>query len=216
MPKISGFSRVMARTRVNQLLNKPVVGKPYLKLGQCHHLWSYFFQLGGILAAKHRTSLDAFGNAFLAATGPPGAVERYFTAVAEKRVGTPINESMTFYDYVSQEFSQRAHYQGDPSLFFIENGFEKLAPETAVELAWQYSDVGAAIGAIHPNMLRRMFQASNARVPEDEWKTARAAGLDIPAEQEVMSYEEIEEAENGVFMAYCEKCCPELYDVLAG
>ena len=60
-----------------------------------------------------------------------------------------------------------------------------------------------------------MFEASNARVPEEEWKRARAAGLDIPAEQEVMSYEEREEAESGVFMAYCEKCCPELYDVLA-
>ena len=151
MPKISGFARVMARTRVNQQLNKPIVGKPYLKLGQCQGLWGYFFQLGGILGAKYRTNLDAFGNAFLAATGPPGAVERYFTAVADNRVcSNAINESMTFADYVSQEFSKRARYEGDPSLFFIEHGFDKLPPETAVELAWQYADVGAAIGAIHP------------------------------------------------------------------
>lgn len=77
MKKPSGYARVMARIRVNQELNKPIIGKPYLKCGQCLALGSYFFQFGGILGAKHQMNFDACGDAFLGATGKPGAVERF-------------------------------------------------------------------------------------------------------------------------------------------
>jgi hypothetical protein len=64
-------------------------------------------------------------------------------------------------------------------------------------------------------MVRKIFERSYAVVPKQEWDRARAARLDIPGEQDVMSYDEIEEAESGVFMAYCQECCPELYAILA-
>jgi hypothetical protein len=91
---------------------------------------------------------------------------------------------------------------------------ERLPSKSAAELAWQYSDQGAALGAIHPVKVRRMFQRTYVAVPKEEWEFARAAGLNISPEQNLMSYEEMEEAEDEVFMEYCQQCCPNLYTVL--
>jgi hypothetical protein len=214
MEQISGYARVLARTRVEQQQNKPFLGKPYLKYGQCYALWSYFFQLGGILGAKHSANLDAFGTAFLGVRGEPGAVKNFFTEVA-KRIMTDYEiDSMTFADYVGAEFIGRVGHSGDAKRFFLEHGMEKLPPQTAMELAWQYSQQGAALGAIHPQIMRKMFERTHVAVPKEEWELARAAGLDISPEQELMSYEETEEAENEVFMAYCQECCPSFYSIL--
>jgi hypothetical protein len=210
MEEISGFARVIARVRVNQQLNKPFFGKPYLKVGQGLALGGYFFQLGGILGVKHRTNLDAFGHAFLGLTGESGAVLRLFTKVAPS-----VSDAMTFGDYVSADFSQRAGHNGNPARLLVEHGMDKIRADTAFELAYQYAVYGAALGATSPNTLRRIFERSNVVVPKEEWDAARTAGLDIPAEQDVTSYEEIEEGEDRYFMAYCQKCCPDFYAILS-
>jgi hypothetical protein len=212
--RISGYATVLARTRVEQQINKPLLGKPYLKYGQCLAVWPYFFQLGGLLGAKHAANLDAFGPAFLGARGASGAIENFFTEVA-KRLTTefPI-ESMTFSDYVLQEVTQRVGYTGDPQDFFLQRGLEKLPPDTATKLSWQYAQQGSALGAIYPGIIQDMFALTHAPVPEEEWNLARAAGLDIPAAQDRMTYEDIEDAEDAVFMEYCQKCCPDLHAVL--
>jgi hypothetical protein len=44
---------------------------------------------------------------------------------------------------------------------------------------------------------------------------AVAAGLNLPSEQDAMSYEETEEGEHEVFMLYCQECFPNLYAVLS-
>jgi hypothetical protein len=214
MENISGYARVLARTRVEQQLNKPFLGKPYLKYGQCYGLWSYFFQLGAILGAKHSTHLDAFGLAFLGARGEPGAVKNFFTEIAKRLVRESVSDSMTFTDYVSADFIKRVGYSGDPDRFFFEHGMEKMDAQTAMELARQYSQQGAALGATYPHVVRKIFERTHATVPKEEWEQARAAGLNIPPEQEQMSYEETEEGEDEVFMAYCRECCPDLYSIL--
>ena len=71
---------------IRQWANKPLLGKPYLKGGQCFGLWGYLFEVGGLLAAKHRTKLDAFGPAFLGMNGPPGAMKTFCMELANKLV----------------------------------------------------------------------------------------------------------------------------------
>jgi len=161
-----------------------------------------------MLGAQHQMNLDAFGDAFLGATGEPGAVKRLFTELANDIVSRSVDDSMTLYDYVSQEFSRGAGYAGDPSSFLIEHGLDKIAPETAVDIVRRYAEEGAALGAIYPDELRKMYERSYAAVPKKQWDEARAAGLKIPNEQAFIRYEELEEADNEVFMAYCQKCCP--------
>jgi type I restriction enzyme M protein len=58
----------------------------------------YFFQLGGILGAKYHLNLDAFGHAFLGATGPTGAVKRsLWSSCDELRGGMDASQ---YKDYV--------------------------------------------------------------------------------------------------------------------
>lgn len=213
MEKISGYARILARARVQQEANKPFFGKPYLKYGQCHGLWSYFFQLGAILAGRHASHLDAFGPAFLGAHGPPGAVEHFFTEVGKRLMGD-IAGTMRFQDYVTLEFTRRVKYAGDARMYFVQHGMETLPASTAEELAWQYSESGAALGAIYPQVVRQMFTQTHAPVPKEKWQEMRAAGLNLPGEQALMSFEETELGENQAFMLYCRECCPELYMVL--
>ena len=213
MENLAGYARVLARARVKQNQQKPFLGKPYLKFGQCLALWSYFFQLGGVLGAKYAAKLDAFEPAFLGARGEPGAVERFFTEVARDMLNHLLSQSTTFFEYVRADSMKRLGYTGDTVDFFLKFGMVKIKPETAAEVAWQYAENGAALGAIYPEEMRKMFDRSHAAVPNESWERARAAGLDIPQEQDRLSYKEVEGGENEVFMAYCRECCPNFYAV---
>ena len=215
MENIFGYARVLARTRVEQQLNKPFLRKPYLKFGQCYVLWSYFFQLGGILGAKHSANLDAFGHAFLGAQGPCGAVKKFFTELSDLLVKDSVNDTITYSDYIGAEIIKRMGHIGDAHSFLLEQGMMKLRPNTAEELAYQFSEAGAALGAVYPYIMRNMFELTHKTVPKENWERARAVGLNIPPEQELTSYEETEKGENELFMAYCCECCPELYSILS-
>jgi len=210
---LAGYARVLAQARVKQNQRKPFLGKAYLKFGQCLALWSYFFSLGGVLGAKYADKLDAFGPAFLGVRGEPYAVERFFTEVARNISNHSLSQSTTLFDYVVADSMKRLGYLGDTVDFFQKFGMEKIKAETATEVAWQYAENGAALGAVYPEELRKMFERSHEAVPNENWERARAAGLDIPQEQDRLSYKEVEDGENEVFMTYCRECCPDLYAV---
>lgn len=214
MEKISGYARVLAKIRVQQEQSKPWFGKPHLKYGQCYAMAGYFFQLGAILSAKYRENLDAFGPAFLGLQGEPGAVRRFFSEAVEDEMHL-LGEPRSFTEYVEAEQIKRFNYTGDPAKFFSEYGMKKIPPKTAAEMAWQFAEQGAILGAIHPDIARRMFEHMYRTHSKEDWNRARAAGLDIPAEEDVMSYDDVEEGENAGFMAYCQQCCPSLHSVLA-
>ena len=122
--------------------------------------------------------------------------------------------SITFEDYVEAEFVGRANFRGEPTDFFLRHGMEKVKPGTAAEIAWQYAEQGAALGAICPEIVRKMFEWTHAAVPKGDWELARSAGLNIPREQDPMSYDETEKGEDEVFSAYCQECFPDLLPLL--
>lgn len=215
MENISGYARVLARVRVGQQVNKPFLGKPYLKYGQCLVVWPYFFQLGGVLGAKHASNLDDFGRAFLGMRGPPGSLEKCFTEMAKRHVADARSESFTFFGYIAADFIRRVDYADDASRFFSECGMKKLPSNIAEEQAWLYSVQGSALGAIYPHIIKRMFDQTYAAVPKENWERLHYAGLNIPPEQDLMNYEETEEGENEAFMDYCRECCPDLYSILS-
>jgi hypothetical protein len=215
MERVHGFARIYARAKVEQEAQKPwLFGNPYLKLGQCHVLWGYFFQLGAILGARHSANLDAFGPAFLGAYGPPGAVNKVFTEIAARTLVGSMSDSMKFPDFVAADFAKRAGYTGDPMAFMVNRGMDKIPAKTAEELSWQYSENGAILGATHSDVVRKMFARTHDPVPDDKWQQMRAAGVELPPEQDVMSYAETENGMNDVFMRYCRECCPEFFIVL--
>lgn len=84
--------------------------------------------------------------------------------------------------------------------YFSKHGMNKLEPAAAANVAWEFSSDGAALGAIHPNIIWSMFDRTHVAVPKQKWERMRSAGLDIPPEQDVMTYQETETGENEGFM----------------
>ena len=211
---IRGYARVMARLRVQREVNRPFLSRPHLKFGQCCVIWGYSFQQGAILSAKYSANLDAFGHAFLGMHGPTGAVAEFLAEVAKPIVTDFALESMKFTDYVGALVARRAGYQGDWHEFRLEHLMEKLSPEIAEERVWRFSTDGVALGANYPHSVRRMLDQTHAAVPNEDWALMRTHGLDIPPEQDPLSYEDVEKEESKAFMDYCQECCPDLYTIL--
>ncbi len=211
---ISGYARVLARATVKQNQTKPFLGKAYLKFGQCLHLWCYSLSVGGVLGAKHSGSLDALGTALLGARGEPGAVERFFIELAKHMLDRSFGRPTFLLDFITADQMKRFNYAGDEVGFFQEYGMVRVKPETASEVAYQYTEIGAALGAVHPKEFRKMLEQFYNGAPDENWERARAAGLDIPQVQDRLSYKEVEDEADKIFMAYCRECCPDLHAVL--
>lgn len=214
MDNLAGYARSFALARVEQIQQKPLFRNPYLKLGQCLHLWSYVYMISGVLGGQYTKSLDEFGTAFLGVRGERGAVLRFFTDVSERFMNDLSNQTPTIFGYIIDDSMTRLNPSGDSGDFFTKFGSEKIQSDTAVEVAWQHAGSGAALGAIYPSEFRRMFEQTNEAVPTENWKQFRAAGLDIPEEPTRLGYEDVKLTENQMFMAYCRECCPELHAVL--
>jgi hypothetical protein len=75
-----------------------------------------------------------------------------------------------FFEYVQAEFTDRVGYAGDD--YFLTHGMDKFPPETTEELACQYAEQGAAVGAIYPDIMRAMFERTHALVPKEKWDEA--------------------------------------------
>jgi hypothetical protein len=210
-----GFWRAVAEGFIQSQLNKPFLGRPYLKLGQCLGIWSYLFEVGGVLGAKHAAKTDAFVSAFLGQSGPSGAAKCFLVEVASQMPQAHSLDSMKLFDYIGADVAGRMSYKGDGwHTLLMERGTQKIPPEVALTNSWEYASAGAALGTTHPDVLRAMFERTYARVPEGRWQQAYAAGLDIGSEQPRTSYREAEGTENKNFMDYCQKFRPDLYSLL--
>ena len=162
-----GFWRAVAEGFIHGQLNKPFFGRPYLKLGQClAGLWPYLLELGGILGAKHAAKPDAFVSAFLGMSGEAGVARRVLVEQANRMLGRHSLGSMTFWDYVGADVTDRLGYKADGwSDLIMERGTEKIPPKVALTNGWEYASAGAALGATHPDVLRAMFERTYVRVP---------------------------------------------------
>jgi hypothetical protein len=120
--------------------------------------------------------------------------------------------SMKIGDYVEADIVKRMGYTGDGLV--LEWGAQKTPPKVALKNGWGLASSGAALGAIHPNIFRAMFERTHAPVPKEKWRSAYLAGLDIGPEQPQTSYAETEASENKTFMEYCQQFRPEFYAVL--
>lgn len=210
MSNQSGFAADMAKYRVQQEWQKPLLGKPFVKYGQCLFMASYFFQLGGILGGKYRGKLDEFGWAFLGLRGEAGAVGRFYGEVAKVMLPR-VTKCLTILECVAGAHSEKLGFNGDVSEFFLQYGMQKVKPETAMQMCWNYAQEGSALGAIHPGEFRRLFEETNKKRDEESWQFAHSAGLDIPEKQDIMSYDEVEQGEVESFLEYCRQCAPSLY-----
>lgn len=210
MENIPGFAFAMAEYRVQQERQKPFLGKPFVRYGQCLFMASYFFQLGGILGGRFRDRLDDFGWAFLGMRGEAGAMGRFYGEVAKVML-PQLAECLTISDYVSRTQSELLHFKGDRSELLVQQGMQKIKLDSAAHMCYNYAQGGSVLGALQPDHFKQLFEETHKKADEESWQRFRAAGLDIPEQQDVMTYDEVEQEENESFMAYCQQCAPSLY-----
>ncbi len=212
-----GYWRTVAEEFIRRQLIKPFLGPRHLKLGQCFFLWSSHFELGGMLAAKHRAKLDGFIPAFIEMSGEAGAAERFLVAVANSLLDKYSLNSMNCWDFVGADFGDRVSYykRGDWSTLVMERGTDKIPPDAAAKNAWFYARYGAALGAVAPDVVRGMYERTHVPVSQERWQKMYAAGLDIgPEPLAELSYGEATEEENKFFMEFCREFYPDEYSVL--
>jgi len=214
MEQLSGYYKVLAKVRIESQLNKPFLGIPFLRFGQCYFLCAYFFHLGGILGAKYYRKYEAFGYAFLGMRGEPGAVNNFFTEIEQGIVKKVDIESMKIEDYTLTQLKKRIGFSGDNFQFLEEYFMKETTPEATIGYIWQFAIDGAALGVKNPDAIRKMYKRSNSSITKEKWDLARSVGLDIPPERNIISYQEMEESENGLFMEYCQQCCPDIFNIL--
>ena len=215
----SGFYRAVAEDFIHTQGNKSFFGRRSLKFGQCFGLWGYMFELGGILGAKHAADINAFVSAFLGMSGEAGLARRVLVEQANTMLERHSLGSMKFWDYVEADVADRIGIKGDGwHSLVMERGAQKTPPRIALTNAWEYASAGAALGTIHPDVLRVMFERTHAAVSsKEQWQQFYAAGLDIgPEPPPRQSYEEAKEEENKIFMEWCRQFYPDDYSVLSG
>jgi hypothetical protein len=213
METMPAYSRGLAVRLLHQWANKPFLGKPYLKGGQCFGLWGYLFEVGGLLAANYREKLDAFGPAFLGMRGPSGAMKTFCIEVANDLVSEHrVSTSTSFFDFAMAKFTQRFGFEGDP----WRHAHDRIDLESAGQFSWQCAQDAVALAAVHPETFRAMFERTYAPVSKEQWELAFSAGLDIGREQPRKDYEGATEAENKTFLEYCRQSHPQMYLKLVG
>ena len=202
---------------MRELATKPLFGKPYLKSVQCFGLWGLLFEVGGLLAAKYRTKLDAFGPTFLGMSGPSGAMKKGCIEVANNLVTENlISSSTTFWDFVGTAYAKQMKHQGDPSNYFRAHALDRIPIEIAGEFSWSCASDAVALAAIYPETFRAMFEYTYTPVSRKQWEFWAAAGLDIGTEPTQKDYDRAEEDENRCFLEYCRQSFPRLYAILVG
>lgn len=214
MNELFGYAKELAQLRIKQQSNKPLFGKPYLKLGQCYMLWAYFFQLGGILGKFHTNNLDAFGLAFLGLKGESGAVENFFLNNGKRITEDfPLN-SIKFEEYIFEVLKKQFDFKKSEIQFMEEYFSKKTSPEIALKKCWQFAIDGASLAVYKSDIIEDIFERSHFSVPKSQWKAAYDAGLDVSPEQDLLTYNETEVEENESFMVYCKSCNPSLFKIL--
>jgi len=196
--------------------HKPLFGKPFLRYGQCLSLFSYFFQLGGVLGTKFRDKPDDFVWAFLGIKGEAGAAVRWWRDVVDSLL-VHMRQSEQIIDYVVSCECEREklHITGGLPELLLTHGMNKTKLAKAGANCWGYAVDGSAYGALCPNDFRRLWDASHRKRDEELWKRARNAGLDIPAQQDAVTYAECEAGEVESFLAYCQDYAPALHASLS-
>lgn len=208
--QLNGYAYVLGSVRCREQAHKPLIGKRFMRYGQLMAFAPYMMQLGALLTDAHRGHLDEFIHAFLGKRSlEPGGTRRYFEQFWAEALEPRLNHPMSFADYVLTDQQQRLNEDGDLGTLMLKLGTQKLSPDAVLEYSLMMADTGAAIAGTQPKVAREMFALQHAPRDQKSWDAARAAGVDLPPTQDIMSWDDAVDAELPLFREYCKQCCPD-------
>jgi hypothetical protein len=206
--QVIGYSRVLARDRINQEATKPFFGSPYIKIGQCLMLWSYFFQLGGMLGSKYSSELGPFALVFLGAHGEEDKITEFLCDLIQNKI--EYDDSMSFFNYTTNKLLKKAKTKITLTEFLKTVGNERMDIKNAKEIALEFTMDGVALGAVSLEIINGFYSRTYCQTPKHEWTKAHLAGLNIPPQQDIIPYEDALAEEDNAFITYCAKLYEEM------
>ena len=183
---------VVAAPAVLQVIEKPLLGKPFVRVGRLFvAIGAFLFQQGGALGyglTEHATLLGK-----LLGADPTRATE-YVDTLRQKAATTLEDVSAqekTFLQlYVARELRVM---DIDIAAYPPSKDLEKKAPSDFASTVMAVAFVeGAGLGYHFPEQFKEYWENTYQVVPDSQWQEMRASGVTIPEEQE--SRRSVEEA----------------------
>lgn len=210
----AGFLPTMVRIHTKREMHKPLFGKPQIKYGQTFIIAGYMFQLGGLLGAAFQENLEPFLTAY---HGTPNIDVTIQSVPTDLEQVTQFGDSVnTLTDFVIALEDKRWNIPEGSLGALAEHGTRKLPHDIAFHIPWELGMLGATLGLRRPETYRTWFENNFRISPERRESCIRAhkAGLNIPTEPDVVTYEELEQDALDMFIPFVGEFFPELKDAL--
>ena len=98
--------------------------------------------------------------------------------------------------------------------FMLRQMTKKVKLDVAFRQNWEWLLFGAGFGVTYPDAVVELYNRSHAEVDHDSWRRAHDAGLNIPATQEVIPFDEQEQNDVQMFTEYVHQHCPQYAEAL--
>ncbi len=195
-------------------MHKPLFGKPQIKYGQTFIIAGYMFQLGGLLGAAFREHLEPFLTAYHGTSDIDATIRSVPTDLAQvTQFGDSVN---TLTDFVIALEDKRWQIPEGGFGSVAQYGTRKLDHDIAFFIPWELGMLGATLGLMRPETYKRWFE-NNFRMDQERrasWDRAHKAGLQIPAEPDVVTYQQSEQDALDMFIPFVGEFFPEYRNVL--
>lgn len=205
----------MVRVHTKREMHKPLFGKPQIKYGQTFIIAGYMFQLGGLLGAAFREDLEPFLTVYHGTYNINQTIQSVPDDLDEvTQFGDSVN---TLNEFVIALEDKRYKIPEGSLGSMAQYGTRKLDHDIAFFIPWNLGMLGATLGLMRPEIYKRWFE-NNFKIDQESresWNRAHKAGLNIPAEPDVVTYEEAEQDAFDMFIPYVGEFFPEYNDVLA-
>lgn len=194
---------------------KPLFGKPYMMTGTLFGSLSFMFQTGAILGRHFRSRAEPFFLAFSVEDGHEKDGPQYIISQMQRDVVPFVASAKSFNDLVIEsERVTRYKDTGVEESFMLRQMTKKVKLDVAFRQNWEWLLVGAGFGVMYPDTVVELYNLSHKEVNAEDWKRAHDAGLNIPATQEVIPFDEQVQNDVQMFTEYVHQHCPQYAEAL--
>lgn len=192
MSNQSSLISYLAQLTISPLVQKRLVRKPYLLLGQLLFAEQRLFELSMLLGYRYRNRLDIFVQLF-STPGNEASVINFLETIAKDNVDNLSKEPAILLDvFYTPELKRLGIDIGDgrslegmrPEVILKE--FQSISVrKVPADGVWQSvtmaSTAGIAFGSMYPSLTEKLWINTYGKPANPErWKLARETGLNIP------------------------------------
>lgn len=189
------LGQLFAEGIMQRFVKKPLWGKPYMECSSHLMLGAYLYERAAILGRARSQSLPLLLQ-MCSSQEETSALEKFARDSAQGRLSRFAGSPANFPDFYLTTEAALASGQSLPPgsgfLFLEAHAKRKVPLRTSMEKLSMSTTEALAFGTIYPDLVNTMLR-SYGEIDTNQWRFAREAGLDIPAEPPAASVEQLEQ-----------------------